>query len=106
MVSGFIFTTFFATDDYGGAAAATGVSGFMGIGLIVLIIYSVLSLLIPIYIYRIMRLTNASYNRLGEMRDLLRKQEFLYDQAHPKPPNPPQIKTIVTSQVKEPVRTR
>jgi hypothetical protein len=106
MVSISILTTYLAADDTGSTAAAFGVSGFMGIELILLIIYSVISLLIPIYIYRIMRLTNASYNRLGEMRDLLRKQDFLYDQAHPKPPNPPQIKNIVTYQVKEPVRTR
>jgi hypothetical protein len=87
--------------DYTDAAAVSGVAGAAGFFVLItilLFIYSIISFLLPVFIYRIMRRNTASYERLGEIRDLLRKQEFLYDQAHPQPQitaNQPLTNTIV-----------
>jgi uncharacterized membrane protein len=100
-----VFTTPLA-DDYTGAAAASGIAGFVVLVTILLCIYSVISFLLPIFVYRIMRRNTASYDRLGEIRDLLRKQEFLNDQEQPQPQittNQPQMKTIVAPPAKESV---
>jgi hypothetical protein len=51
--------------------AASGIAGFIGIVMILMFIYGVISFLLPIFVYRIMRRGTASYLRLGEMRDLL-----------------------------------
>jgi hypothetical protein len=66
--------------------------------MILLFIYSIISFLVPIFIYRIMRRGTASYERLGEIRDLLRKQEFVKAQAQLQPQittNQPQRNTII-----------
>jgi hypothetical protein len=66
--------------DLTSAAAASGIVGFTGIVTILLIIYGLISFFVPIFIYRIMRRTTQSYLRLGEIRDLLRRQAFLSNQ--------------------------
>jgi hypothetical protein len=99
MVSLSMLLTSLPSDDFTNAAGLFGVLGGL-LGIILLFIYGIISFLVPIFIYRIMRRNTLSYQRLGEIRDLLRKQEFLYDQANPKPPSLPQIKNVVTSQGK------
>jgi hypothetical protein len=76
-----------ADPDYAGAAAASGVAGFIGIVMILLFVYSVIAFLLPIFVYRIMRRGTESYQRLEEIRDLLRKQARFVNQPGVEPPN-------------------
>ena len=80
MKSQFLIASDYSTTS--SAAAASGILGFTGILLILLVIYGIIFFLLPIFVYRIMRRGTESCQRLGEIRDLLRKQAALSKPRH------------------------
>jgi hypothetical protein len=82
-----ITTSLSLATDYSGAAAASGLIGFTGTVAILLVVYGVISFFVPVFIYRIMRRNTQSYVRLGEIRDLLRRQGSLNEQVRAEKPN-------------------